>query len=85
MKEKLAEAPQEYIDACSKEGVIDESGGGNRLTFCGVYSGHWSQPHWSQRDVEHPHPQMLRLLLGLNWGVFMHGSRYGEGVGRGCG
>lgn len=30
------EAPQRYIDACSKEGVIHESGGGDRLTFCGM-------------------------------------------------
>jgi arylsulfatase B len=30
------EAPQKYIDECVREGVIDESGGGDRLTFCGM-------------------------------------------------
>jgi arylsulfatase B len=30
------EAPQQYIDECTREGVVEESAGGNRLIFCGM-------------------------------------------------
>jgi arylsulfatase B len=30
------EAPQQHIDECKQDGVVEESAGGNRLIFCGM-------------------------------------------------